>query len=221
MIIYRDLHPMLFRYDEPNISRLILGGSVRVSTFQACREAENNQARDCEDGKKTITSLPGANCPTTEEFARLLGVDPSGIRIEGRGVELIGENAVDRNEHVEAFVFCTSVLGCAAHMKAKFGDGCIRIKDPRAFFDVIDKHLRRALAPHKIGPCIVDSVEYTPRKNNYRDHTNKHAAFIKEPGAPKHFDNEAEVRAAWIPEGFLPKAETILIPEIADLLELI
>jgi hypothetical protein len=223
MVIFRSSPRALYRYDASNISLLILGGSIRVSTLEYCRNAENEFARDSEEGMKTTTSLPGTNSLSSVDLAKLLGVDPRGIHVSGpNAVVTIGENAVRRAEMIEnAFVFCTSAIESDVSMKAKFGNGCLKIKDVVVFFELIDEYLRKAVAPHKLSECVVHDVEYTSRTNNYRDHTSKHRAFIKPYGGKSSFEMEAEVRAVWIPQGF--KAEPVLlkIPEISKLVELL
>jgi hypothetical protein len=223
MVIFRSSHPMLYRYDASNISLLMLGGSIRVSTLEYCRKAENESVRDTEEGTKTTTSLPGTNSLNSLDLAKLLGVDPRGIHVSGaNAVVTVGENAVRRTETTEnAFVFCTSAVESDVSMKKKFGDGCLKIDDAVAFFELIDEYLRKALTPHKLSECVVDDVEYTSRINNYRDHTSKHRAFIKPYNDKSRFETEVEVRAIWIPQGF--KAEPILlkIPEVSKLLELL
>ncbi len=167
VIDYRSSHPVLFRYDRPDISELILSGSIRVSTLDACRHAENLDAADLEEGTKTITSLPGVDYPDTLSFAKLLGVDPSDIELRGPApVVLTDSNAVVRKENVEAFVYCTSSpLGDADSLRANFGHGCVRIANPHAFFEAIDAALRNAI-PLKLSICVVDDVEYTPLLHN-------------------------------------------------------
>jgi hypothetical protein len=214
---------VLYRYDASKISHWILGGSIRVSTLEYCRKAENEYARDSEEGTKITTSLPGTNSLNSTDLAKLLGVDPRGIHVSGpNAVVTVGENAVRRTETIEnAFIFCTSAIEGDVSMQTKFGGGCLMITDAAAFFELIDEYLRKAVAPHKLSECIVDDVEYTSRTNNYRDHTSKHRAFIKPYGGKSSFEKEAEVRGIWIPEGF--KAEPILlrIPAVSKLLELL
>ncbi len=221
MVIVSSSHRVLYRYDDTSISALILGGSVRVSTLDACRNAESEAARDAGEGNKTITSLPGTNSLNSLDLARLFGVDPRGIEVRGPNAAVtVGENAVHRTETIEnAFVFCTSARANDLAMKTRFGGGCLKIKDAVAFFELIDEHLRRKVAPHKLSECVLDDVEYAPRTNNYRDHTSKNCAFLKPQGGKSSFEKEAEVRGIWIPQGF--KAEPMLldIPEVSALLE--
>ncbi|SRR6266540_3277094 len=223
MVIFRSSHSMLYRYDASNISLLILGGSIRLSTLEYCRNAENEFARDAEEGTKTTTSLPGTNSLNSLELARLLGVDPRGIHVSGpNAVVTVGQNAVRRTETIEnAFVLCTSAVANDLAMKTRFGGGCLKIRDAVAFFELVDKSLRKAVAPHKLSECVVDDVEYAPRTNNYRDHTTKHSAFIKPYGGKSSFEKEVEVRGLWVPQDF--KAEPVLvnIPEVTKLLELL
>lgn len=222
MVIFYSSNRILYRYDASNISLLILGGSIRVSTFEYCRNAENEFARDTEEGMKTTTSLPGTNSLNSLELATLLGVDPRGIHVSGpNAVVTVGENAVRRTETVEnAFVFCTSAMENDLSMKRRFGGSCLKIKDAVAFFELVDEHLRKAVAPHKLGECVVDDVEYAPRTNNYRAHMHKHSAFIKPYGGKSSFEKEAEVRGLWIPQGFRAEPVLLNIPEVSKLMEL-
>ena len=219
MIDYHARATSLYRYDLPEISTRVLGGSIRVSTLQACRVAENPNAADSGEGHKTVTSLPGVDHPEAASFARLLGVDPSSVSISGNGVVLVGTGAVHRTEVVEAYVFCTSALN-APFLRARFGGGCVRIIEPSTFFAAVDLALRAA-APGPLGPCLVDDVEYGPRENNYRDHTDRHPAFLKPSGPPRHFESEAEVRAIWQPQGFTPEPLCLQVPSLIPLLELV
>ncbi len=223
MIIFRSSHRVLFRYDSPNTASAILGGNIRVTTLDACRNAENASARDAGEGTKTTTSLPGTTSLNARDFARMLGVDPRGIEIRGRNAVVThGTNAVHRTERLEnAFVFCTSALENDLSMKGRFGDGCLRITNAVAFFELIDEALRRKVAPNELAQCVVDDVVYAPRTNNYRDHTNKHCAFIKPYGEQSSFEKESEVRSVWIPQGFNVVPVFLDIPEIHELLELL
>lgn len=181
MVLMRSSHRVVFRYDMPRISTLVLEGSIRVSTLEACRNAENDAARDVGEGTKITTSMPGRNSLSGNDLAALLGVDPAGIEVRGKdSVVTVDENAVHRKEALEnAFVFCTSTIENDDCMRARFGDGCLKIMNAVAFFELVDAYLRRALAPKKLGECVVDEVEYGPRQNNYREHTKKHCAFLK------------------------------------------
>lgn len=221
MVIFRSPHNVLFRYDSSSISSVILEGYIRVTTLEACRNAENEFARDPGEGTKTTTSLPGMNSLNSYDFAKLLGVDPSGIEVRGRNAVVTqGINAVHRTERIDnAFVFCTSAIGNDPSMKRRFGGGCLMIKNAIEFFELIDVELRRAVAPKKLSQCVVDDVEYAPRENNYRDHTSKHCSFIKPCGGKSSFESESEVRAIWIPQGFNVEPVLLNIPEIKTLLK--
>jgi len=222
MIIFRSSHRILFRYDPLEFSHMILAGSVRISTLEDCRNSKHEAARDEGEGTKTITSLPGTNYPNSQELAKLFGVNPAGIKVSKNAVALVGEHAVHRSEHLEnAFVFCTSAIENDISMKTRFGNGCLKIKDPILFFELVDKYLRQRVAPGRLSACIVDDVEYVPRTDNYRDHSTKHSAFLKPHGGNKHFEIESEVRAIWIPKGFKIKPEILTISEVLGLLELL
>jgi len=211
MIIVRSSQPVLFKYVPPKVSSLILEGSIRVTTLMACRNAENQWARDAGEGTKTTTSLPGRNSLNALGLAKLLGVDPGVIGCSGQNAVVTdGSNAVHRTERIEdAFLFCASALENDSFMKKRYGDGCVKIKDPVAFFELVDKGLRRAVAPRAVGQCVVDDVEYAARTNNYRDHTSKHCAFIKPPGGKSNFEGELEVRAVWFPQGFADRKSVV------------
>jgi hypothetical protein len=204
MVNYRSVRRHLFRYDAPEISSLVLHGSIKVTTLEACRNAEKDYFRDEEEGTRITTSLPERDSLDASGLARLLGVDPAGICVRGKdAVVTVGEHAVHRHEKVpNAFIFCASALENDAHMMASFGSGCVRISDPLAFFQVVDEHLRRSVAPNDLQACVVDDVLYAPRSNNYRDHADKHVAFLKPRGGHKAFEREYEVRAVWIPRDF-------------------
>jgi hypothetical protein len=168
MVIFRSSHRVLFRYDVSSISLLILGGSIRVSTLEYCRNAENEAAKDIEEGMKTITSLPGTNSLNSLDLARLLGVDPRGIQVSGpNAVVTVGEDVVHQTETIEnAVVLCTSAIENDKSLKIRFGGSCLKIKDAVAFFESVDEQLRRSVAPRKLGEYIVDDVEYASRTNN-------------------------------------------------------
>lgn len=223
MVIYRSVHRHLFRYDAPNISFQILQGSIKVTTLEACRNAEKEYFRDAGEGTKTTTSLPGTNSLDSFDLAKLLGVDPAAICVSGRNAVVTqGQNAVHRQERLaNAFIFCTSALQNDPHMKGKFGSGCVKIKDPVAFFELVDEELRRAVAPNKLQGCLVDDIQYAPRTNNYRDHTNKHIAFLKPNCRQSAFEKESEVRAAWISDDFNIQPKILSIPAVATLLKLL
>jgi hypothetical protein len=212
--------PALYRYDRPEISDRILKGSIRVSTLEACRKAENPAARDVDEGTKTITSLAGTNYPSVQDFAKMLGVNPASIAMTPNAVKLVSENAIHRTEMLkDAFLLCLSTLENDPMMMTKFGKGCIKIRDAEEFCRLLDQHLRAKFPAGALSGCIVDAVEYSPRTNNYLDHTDKHPAFLKPAGAPGFFDSECEVRAIWIPRGIAPAPVTMTIPEVVPLLE--
>jgi hypothetical protein len=221
MINYRSDRGHLFRYDVPNVSSRILQGSIKVTTLEACRNAEKDYFRDEEEGTRTTTSLSGRDSLDAFGLAKLLGVDPGAIRVSGKdAVVTVSENAVHRRERLpNAFIFCASALVNDPSMKARFGAGCVKITAPIAFFELVDKHLRRAVAPNKLQMCVVDDVEYAPRTNNYRDHKDKHVAFLKPDGGQKTFEIECEVRAVWIPRDFDIKPVFLGIPAAAAFLE--
>jgi hypothetical protein len=75
MVDYRSVHRQLFRYDDPSVSSLILQGRIKVTTLQACRNAEKDYFKDPGEGTREFTSLPGTNSLDAFDLARLLGVD--------------------------------------------------------------------------------------------------------------------------------------------------
>jgi len=197
MVTHRSVHHQLFRYDKPDISAVILGGSIRVTTLEACRTAENDAARDAGEGQdhnlSARISLPRraavASClgfPSRTEILLGMFLDPG-----DRG----GARRAADEKLVNAFVFCSSTIENDAWMKSRFGDCCLRIKDPREFFALVDAALRQVMGSRRLSECVVDRVEYGPRTNNYRDHTTKHPGFLKPKGAPMGFEKESEVRA--------------------------
>ncbi len=169
----------IFRYDPPEVSDLIFHGSIKITTLEACRNAENDNFGDKYEATKVTTSLPGKQSLTGFQLANLLGVDPMGISVSGpNAVVTNGESAVHRTERLpNAFIFCTSRLDNSPILRKRFGDNCLKIVNPYHFFELIDFELRNKYQ-NELGPCIVDEIEYTPRTNNYENHTNKHSAFI-------------------------------------------
>jgi len=221
MIVFRSAWNVLFRYDCPDVSSLILEGSIKVTTLQACRIAEDKRRRDAGEGTKTTTSLPGRDSLNGEALAKLFRVDPTAIRIGPNAVVTKGSSAVRRTERMEdAFVFCASTVENDPFLKAQFGDGCVKIKEPVAFFTLIDQELRRTVASTtKLNECVVDDIEYAARINNYVVHTRKHCAFIKPRGDSSQFEKESEVRALWVPRCFPIKPVILTIPDVKRLLE--
>lgn len=190
----------LYRYDTPENSEKIMSGSLRITTLDACRKAELHYFGDEGEGTKTTTSVPGVNYPDNVGLAKMLGCDPAGISISGNAVCMKGENAVVRKEKLpDAYVFCTSYLENNKHMLNTFGSGQIKISNLQIFFRIVDAELRKSVST-RLGNMLLGVVEYAPRINNYRDHTQKHIGFIKPANSSKQFDKEAEVRALWIPE---------------------
>lgn len=221
MINYFSDYKHLYRYDTPNISSRIIEGNIKITTLKACRNAEKEYFRDRDEGTRIITSLPGTNSLNSFDLAKLLGVDPTAICVRGENAVVTqGENAIHRQEILEnAFIFCTSALENNAPMKVKFGDGCVKINDPIAFFTLIDKELQKKVTPIKLQRCVIDDVVYAPRINNYRDHPDKHIAFLKPCGEPSNFEKECEVRAIWIPDDFNIEPEFLAIPTVTMYLE--
>lgn len=219
-ILYRSSHSHLFRYDKPQFLAMFRGGSVRVTTLNACRNAEGQYFGDAGEGTKVTTSLPGGTYLDSTAAAKLLGIDPQSIKVVGNGFFTGGSDAVVRPETMpDAFIFCTSALEEDDYMKSTFGE-CSKITDPVSFFGLVDRKLREAIPHIPLGPCVVADVEYAPRTNNYRDHTEQHIAFIKPSDSVRPFQRESEVRALWIPERNVEIQPVILtIPEVGLLLE--
>jgi len=200
MVNFIPQNTCLYRYDPPEISKKIFEqGSIRITTLNFCRKCE-----DAGEGTKVTTSIPGTNSLNKNHVARLLGMNANSIRIEGSNAFVTkGENAVRREESLpNAFVYCTSTLENNKFLKGKYGKGCLKITNPLKFFELVDNELRNQYKKFKPSKCVVDHVEYTHRIANYKNHTNKHVAFIKPPGTSKNYESEREVRALWIPEQF-------------------
>ena len=223
MVIYRSVHHQLFRYSSPDVSLKFLQGSVKVTTLKACRNAEKEYFKDEGEGTQAITSLPGRNSLEASDLAKLLGVEPAAIHVNGENAVVTeGIDAIRREERLaDAFIFCTSSFEADPHMLKKFGNGCIKIVNPVNFFELLDDHLRRVVAPIKLEHCIVDDVEYAPRIGTYRNSSDKHIAFLKPSGQPKDFEKESEVRAVWIPSQYAIEPIFLNIPVIANLMEAI
>jgi hypothetical protein len=222
VIQLRAPHRALYRYVPAEVGPLVLNGSILVSTFARCRQAENLQAQDIGEGRRTIGSLPGVTYPTSREAAFLIAGDPNAsIRVGPGGIRLEGSNAVRRTERVpDAFVLCLSALANDSQIKARFGSACIGIVNLDAFVELVDNELRKQVTPIVLSDCVIDSVEYSSRDITYRDFPTKGVAFIKPLGTPAYFEVEHEVRAVWLPEGNAPIDRRILeIPAVRPFLQ--
>jgi hypothetical protein len=221
MVSFKSSHSIVYRYDRPEISDLILGGSIRVSTLAACRKAENPLARDAGEGTRTTTSEPGRHSLNEDDVTKLFGTPAGAISIRGPNAFVaVGENAVRLTSKIsDAFVLCHSQRGNDPHMLERFGNGCVTISDLQAFILLVDHALRERIPTVALADCVVDDVEYSSRTTTYRAPSLKPSYFVKPAGGEAAFEIENEVRAVWtlLEPGTIDPVQ-LSIPEIAPLL---
>ena len=173
-------------------------GQVRVSTLEQCRNLENSEARDTQEGI-AVVGIGQTGSSGCAEPQGSLYVDNE---IPQPAVPLVhlGDNTVKLEN---AYVLCLSA-DYSDYMRKVYGNYCIMIEKPAAFFYLVNAVMRNLnlIAESRPGPIIYDDNVFL--NLNYTS-TSGGVGFYK----GERFAMENEYRLRLLP--LLPEIEPILI----------
>jgi hypothetical protein len=147
--------PLYRVFNEREHADKFYNRQVRVSTLEHCRNLENKQARDRNEGVAVVGMESSGQDTVTENVFRNSSYDTLSIQQPELPLVHLGNNTLKLEN---AYVICLSTA-YNTYMKKVFGEFCIKIKNPAAFFYLLDVVMRRLelIADIQPGPIIYDS----------------------------------------------------------------
>jgi hypothetical protein len=164
-------------------------GKIYISTLGACRGYEEEGRGDREEGfeKRIIDhAVGGSNDAAFVKMARNIGI---GI---GEGCSNITiSNATGVNSIHDAYVLCTTDQFNAEKLGPRYGEYCVEITNPIAFFHAIT----RALLCHAVlNEAVMGPVVYSERLIRNMDDAPGPIGFVKPPDI---YASDQEYRFLW------------------------
>jgi hypothetical protein len=181
--------PVLYRYmrDPLWADGYQKSGDIWISTLGGCRKAENEASRD--EGEGNV--LRRFSMTSDDPDWRSLVTQDGHIVIEGNVDGVVFENCGSIISDLEAFVVClTGEHHDRDYMNERFGQYCVRIDQPMAFFE----ELSRALVwSHRLVRGTYWQIRYIGRDLHDHEGLGIPVPCLK----PQSFSREREVRMYW------------------------
>jgi hypothetical protein len=176
-----------FFKDESHADALARG-EIWISTLGECRKYENEMQGDPGEGHMAYQfngSISGnTSDPEFTKIVRQVGLQTlPGMNIQMRNV--IGLQALP-----DALVLCTSMRFAPEILSKDFGEYCVRINEPFAFFKLVSEELA---ARYDLLTFGLDSVIYSERKFANFESPPGRVGFVK----PERFREQQEARMLW------------------------
>ena len=203
----------VYRYlDELEHAQRLLDGYVWLSTLEWCRSKENMR-NDPTDGQKSYSSGRYDDSTATPELSAAVTKGLEGaVKFEpGSGVLLHNIGSIEVIP--SANLFCSSVSRSAPNMRSQFGQHCICIADPAAFFFAVTNAMviREGLPVDFAGH---DYIDYTGRHRAGLDTSDVNPML----SSYKDLANEKEYRMYWTMNNYGPtERREIYAPEVIAL----
>jgi hypothetical protein len=202
--IFRAKHTVEFEHDpgtpvyrffqDPQYADDFLNGKIWISTLGTCRGYENPQQGDPSEATM-IYATPGTIQGGTKDVDFATMADKLGINLLGNVANVTITNASFRDKLEDALVICTTSEYNPDALGKDFGQFCVEITNPNAFFQLLTHELSRRYA---IRQYAFGAVHYVERYHEYLDNLPAGIAFIK----PPSYSYQKEVRMLWtVPDG--------------------
>jgi hypothetical protein len=211
----------LYKYFNNKWVDSLLEGRLWINTLHNIQneEIEGDQIGDKDEGT-LITDMEGQ----TMNMLRPDSIAMSMFRFKnvkmGNGDWNVG-TVLEKTKN--CYLYCTSVsldikITEEINKTRKIDeiyDTCVRIKDHKKFFKLINESLVRSKKAYQIAEVTPCEVVYRERESAHSLQTNIHPAFVK----PLKFKYQKEFRNIWGAEGSDPEPFELHCPEIRDLVE--
>lgn len=159
-ILYRDdyVGPVYRFFTEESHAEDFIRGKVYLSTLEKCRNYEDSERGDKQEGHQTYLSghiVGDSNDPDLVEIARRTGI------LVGEGNKNISINNCTHTEIInDAYVLCTTINFLPENFEDTFGKYCVKIHNPKKFFITISKNLN---STQNIKNGVMGKVIYRDR----------------------------------------------------------
>jgi hypothetical protein len=204
----------IYKYLEPEFAKAMMSeGSIKIGTLSEYRAIEDRERGDDGEGKLTLHSPAGRQVYGGDAATLPPILRHPGIHIGQRGLETVGENAVNISSTIaDLYVFCTTESLDPEYAR-RFGGGCVQINQPEQFFLELDTALRTAASAERIllskprwGRCV-----YEGRRYNWEREDVPAAWLLK----PARYQGQREIRVSWQTDPIKPLSSVILkVPSI-------
>lgn len=170
-------------------ARQFASGKIYISTLEACRAYEEEGRGDAEEGyeQRVIDhARGGSNDPAFVELARKVSIHI------GEGCSNVSlRNVKSINSIHDAYVLCTTDQFDPKKLGPRYGEYCVEITNPFAFFNVVTQALlgHTALKEAAMGPII-----YKERLIKNMDESPGPIGFVKPPDI---YASDREYRFLW------------------------
>ncbi len=205
--------PVYKFFSKERYADSLVSGNVHLGTLNKYRIDEDDEQGDVGEGCQTYFSgnlAGGSNDPEFVEKARRANI---GIGVGCINIKV--ENCASTEFLEDAYAFCTSTEYSPENMSKAIGqDYCVKIKDPRKFFEAVSKKLNSISAIRK---AEMGKVIYSDRHYTGLEEPSGPIGFVK-PVFP--YGKQKEFRFLWHMQS-VDKLESFRIscPEISKLCE--
>ncbi|HHS9474366.1 TPA: hypothetical protein ACTWZX_001408 [Raoultella ornithinolytica] len=157
--------PVYRFFKEKDHAEALCQGKVWLSTLQTCRAYEDPQQGDRDEAKHTysIPYMSGSSSdPNIVEMSSRLGIN---IKAGNCNIRVIRGTSLTLIE--DAFVLCTTKKYDPSKMNDTFGNYCVKISNPKEFFENVSDELNKVI-PLKwggMGAVIYGKREFTGLEN--------------------------------------------------------
>lgn len=200
---------VVYRYmDDEKFLDMFCEGKIRISTLETCRNYENQEQGDKDEGKETfIVSHMTDKDPNFHKKAEKLSMSfPSCSNV----------TITDCRSEVklpDGFLLCTTARRDDKKFARDFGKYCVKINDVDKFYELINNELSK-----NFELCWGDHKRVTYREQHYKDDELPPGkiGFVKR----QKYSWQEEYRFLWLPKYFAHcQIVDIDIPTIKDLCE--
>ena len=170
----------------------LTNGDVWISTLETCRCYENPGQGDPEEATMTYNSgtITGdGDKPDVQLIARR-----SEISIGKDCTNITMSNNTCHTRLPDGYVLCTTDDFSPEKLSTTFGMYCVKINNPRLFFDRVTECLKQQT---KLKKSVLGKVLYDDRFYKHTENPPGPIGFVK----PRDkYSDQSEVRMLWIPE---------------------
>jgi hypothetical protein len=210
-----DNQPLhLYKFTEARFARSMLEhGRVRIGTLFDFRKVEEHRSTIGDAGEAEPNSLATFDSVTLEPgkasppyLARAFAVRPDATGPTTTNGLIVEHHMRDE----DYYVYCVTAEYSVSLLEEAGYDSCVRIEDPRGFFQAMTDAIEERVSQWSVQPCT-----YGTRTGPYNPAHERHPVWVKDPS----FSAQCEIRAVWTPRSHPIEPFTVDIPELRQFLQ--
>lgn len=193
LVFLSEYNDSVYRFfNEEWQADALVSGKIWISTLKTCRAYENSKQGDAEEAKEIYNSghaVGGSTDTTFVEIARR-----SGIQIGAGCTNITISNCTNIRSLPDAYVLCTTSQFSPDNLSDTFGNHCVEITDPKAFFIEVSRCISEFTT---IKEAVAGKVIYKDRNYSGLDNPPGPIGFVK---PYDKYAEQNEYRFLWVPE---------------------